>query len=387
MKIDEFKLDKFNTFYIIFMLYFIPRFLEYTTFTQLISCQSLFTSLKNISYILIMGYNLFFIIKKDRFQIKYILVLLFCFIYFAYQAFWEQERAIFVVFFFSLCFDIKYLDKYIKRTYTVSVILYCLTIVCSFLGIIDNVSTEVEKLGIILYRNSMGFNYPGQMIMSLIPIMFMHYYLNRKKITWKINFIWFLLGSIVFMVSKTVMGYMIILLFIVISIVIRYIKSNPRVEVIKNVLIRFSPYICCFFTLFLLWLKALGTRVGEFLDGALNGRLNLGNIFIDMFGIKMFGTDFVNSTEYYYQIIDSEYIYMLVAAGIIYTLVSLKLMEVCVCYAKRSKMLCLIWVLIFINAIVNNGVFNYVFNPFSIMLVPAIEYATKKNKNTFNVTP
>ena len=51
-------------------------------------------------------------------------------------------------------------------------------------------------------------------------------------------------------------------------------------------------------------------------------------------------------------------------------------LAVCVCIMrlaqKRGRTLTLIWLMIFFNAVFNNGIFGLVMNPFSILLVPAL---------------
>lgn len=371
------KVNSFSLFYSIFLLYFIPRFLEYTTFVQLNYVNNAFEVCKTISYLLIIAYSMYAYIKRDRVSLKYLIAVVICLVYFVYQAFFENEKAIFVVFLFSLPFDIRWFDTFIKKTYHVSVFLFLLTIGCCCLGIIGNMTTEFSKMGIDTYRYSLGFIYPGQMMMSMMPIVFMYFYIN--KVTLVRSFIWIVIDILAFIVSKTVMSFAIILLFILLCNFFKAIQGDKKHSKVSTCII-YSPYICFVITLFLLWLKANGSMIGEKIDVIVNGRLNLGNIFIDMFGIKWFGTDFVNSTEYYYQVIDSEYVYMLVASGIIYTAIALKLMEICIRYKKDENKWCIIWILLFFNAIVNNGVFNYIFNPFGIILVPAIGQFISKHK-------
>ena len=64
--------------------------------------------------------------------------------------------------------------------------------------------------------------------------------------------------------------------------------------------------------------------MGNILDKALNGRLNIGNIIIKSYGIKILGTNFTNGINNgYYEILDSEYMHMLVAEGILFLIVAL----------------------------------------------------------------
>lgn len=374
------KCDKFNIFYGIFLLYFVPSFLEYTMFVAYDILNFVFDISKTISYILIIIFLGIKYCKMDKVYIKYAILILVYFVYLLCQSFFGNDRAIFVVFIFSLAFDVKHSDKFLKRTLNVSIFLYIVTILCCCMGIIDNVKTDFHKLGIKTYRYACGFNYPGQMMMSLMPIVLMYFYVN-KKTTLK-SIVWLIIDVLVFVFSKTVTSFVVILLFIILCNFSKN-KENKCNCRIKKSKLEYLPYACFFVTLILLWLQSKGTVIGHYIDIVVNGRFNLGNIFIDMFGIKLFGTDFINSTEHYYQIIDSDYVYMLVAGGIIYLIIALEFMKDCLNYKKNESIWCIIWGLLSINAIVNNGVFNYVFNPFCIFLVPAIKNKVLKQHFLF----
>ena len=112
------------------------------------------------------------------------------------------------------------------------------------------------------------------------------------------------------------------------------------------------------------------------IDRLLNGRLSVTDRIIDRYGIGLWGSSFENNTlDGKYEIIDSEYLYNALNAGVVYLVISLVLCVLIVKYVqmKNDACLTLIWSMVFINAIINNGIWGIVMNPFSILLVPALK--------------
>jgi len=255
--------------------------------------------------------------------------------------------------------------------------MYIITAVCSLLGIIQNVSAEFAKLGIVSTRYSLGFTYPGQMIMMLFPIVLMHFYLRSGKVNKKDIALWTLITIFAFLICKTIMGTLLILIYL-------FIISLPNRKIIKNKkFVEKIPVICWLITgALLLWENAGGIII-NIIDSIVNHRLNLGITFIKAYGITLFGTGFTNagsvgiemgSSGYFYQYLDSEYMYTLVACGIIYAVLSIVLLVTLMRYVahKGNYYLLISWTLLLINGIVNNGIFNITMNPFVISLCASI---------------
>ena len=82
-----------------------------------------------------------------------------------------------------------------------------------------------------------------------------------------------------------------------------------------------------------------------------------------------------NTLDGKYEIIDSEYLYNALNAGVVYLVISLVLCVLIVKYVQMKNDACLTLILsmVFINAIINNGIWGIVMNPFSILLVPALK--------------
>ena len=372
----------FIVFIIIVLMYFIPKYLEFTTYNYYEEVRTVIHVLKNISYVCAAAWYLLKVIYKGKYSFKYMIAICFATIYLSYQAFLEDVKAIFVVFLLSLIFDERYLYRYVRTIFSCSCILYIFTIISCRIGIIENTVANREKFGDIWTAGGNGFEYSGQMIMMLIPIVFMYYFLRRNKITLLDNLLWIGITFVVFLQCKTITGAVLILLFIFSFSFINC--KGIRTRIIKSKFVKMLPVVSCsvIVLLELLYRRRLSFMVT--IDQLLNGRLSVTDRIIDRYGIWLWGSSFENNTlDGKYEIIDSEYLYNALNAGVIYLIVSLVFCVLIVRYVQKKHDACLtlIWSMIFINAIINNGIWGIVMNPFSILLVPALkDYFVERKK-------
>lgn len=373
------KNNEYKFFRFILMLYFVPRYLEFTTFINYETLNSFFKISKLVSYILVIGLFLVKTYETKKLNIRHLLFIGLIIVFYIFMLFLNGSRTILIVLLFSLCFNEDNFAIYIKDILTFSVIFYLLTVVSCGAGLIENVVTSRDKFGGVWTAGGYGFEYSGQMIMMLIPIVMMYYYIKGEKIKLKDNILWLLITCLVYSKCKTIMGAFVIILFIV---AFNIIKTN---NILNSLLVnsRFISYAPLFFSVIALVLIVLyrqNTELGNALDVLVNGRLSVFSRVYDNYGIKMFGTGFVNNTlDGRYEIVDSEYLFMLVSDGIVYFLISLIICFSLIRYAqmKNDYILVLIWITVFFNAIFNNGIFGLVMNPFSILAVPSVEMLFK----------
>lgn len=369
------------------LLYFVPKYLEYTTFAYFDTVTSLIQITKTGSYVLAAALFCLKIIRKNRIPISYFLIIIPALIYYIYQFSMKGHNTIFVLMLFSLIYEEKYFDRYISLLLRLSCILYCVTVISSDTGIIENVYTSRNKFGSIWIAGGNGFEYPGQMMMSLIPIVLMFYYKYDKKIKWYHNIIWIGISTLVYARCRTIAGFMLIVAFIVLHGILSKCQGKLT-RFLHSKFVMFSPFIFAGVTIFMIWVYDKGSALGYFLDTLLNGRLSVVSRIIQRYGIHLLGSDFVNNTlDGKYEIIDSEYMSMLIAGGVIYLLIGLMLCVFIIRYTqKRNETMTLIWFMIFLNAVVNNGIFGLVMNPFSIIIVPALRDLLRK-RNRREVRP
>lgn len=375
---------KYHLFMFAFMLYFIPKYFEYTTFANYENVQSFINVAKTLSYLLAIVIFVVKMVKERKMPAFFFVVLLTAIIYFSYQGFVKDRKNIFVVLIFAAIFEKQFFDKFIKAVLKTSIALYLTTIISCYLGIIENVFTTRTKFGDYWTAGGTGFGYPGQMIMMLIPIVFMYYYQRRGKINLFENFVWIIIDCLVFSQCLTIMGFVLILLFIISFNILEYKIKRHKKLLLNFKGVKYFPFICVFITIGLLWVYKDIPKVGTMLDVVMNGRLNLGNVMIANYGVKLFGTEFVNNTNYgYYEILDSEYMQMLVGEGVLYLIIAIFLCYLILKYTQRNRetYITLIWVFVLFNAIFNNGIFNLIANPFGILLVICMRDNFRKNMN------
>lgn len=180
MKIKVSKKINDYIFYSSYFLYFIPRYFQYTTLIFLDNVSEIMNFCKVISYFLffilcLMKLNIKKVsIRKMTFYIVTVFVIL-------YQVVLNDANSVFVVLLISMAFGNRNVKNFLKITLGLEMILFCIVILLAFNNIISSQSGETVKYGIVLLRNSFGFNYPGQLQMSLMPIVFLYYYLRGKK--------------------------------------------------------------------------------------------------------------------------------------------------------------------------------------------------------------
>lgn len=387
IKIKESK--GFIIFIVFFMMYYIPRFIEYTMIVEFDVINSLVGLVKNMSYLgtlICVGIRLVArpIISLDKQRLIRAAV----FLFFTYQAFVKDRNSVFVVLCLGMLYQKSYQRSFLKSVLIVSSFMFIMTIALSVCGLIPDVLTDFNKLGISTYRHSLGFIYAGQLIMQFVPIVFVYYYLNSSHINFVDNLFWISLATLLFIFSKTIMGYMIILVFIFLFNLIKKNRFRSFKTISENNIYRYMPYLACILTFVMMYLYRAGVGIISIIDSIMNNRVKLGTVFWDIYGIKLFGTAFQNDMRYYYQVLDSDYMYFLISCGIIYTILSMwivkKIMDSVI--KKGDIFLYCIWLILTVNSIANNGLFSLVMNPFVIDAFASIgqNYC---NKNCLPIFP
>lgn len=370
-------------FMIVLLLYFIPKYIEYTTFYKINGVGTVVKVAKNMAYICAIMLFIIKTVRKRTIKVIPATALFLFLVYFTYQAMVKDNNSLFVVILLSLNFEEQYLKKYVRHILIVSIFLYVLTVIACKLGFIENVVTSRHKFGKIWTAGGNGFIYSGQMIMMLIPLVFLYYYMRDGKITWRDNVLWVVITAFIYFQCQTIMGAVLIIMFIVLYNLFCGKNHIPKKGLIKSKIITYIPIISCIISILFVWLYKIGNKVAAYLDIVVNGRLSVSQRVIDRYGIKLWGTSFRNNAlNGKYEILDSEYMQMLVIGGVIFLVVALVLCVFYIKWAQRKKDYCLIliWTMVFINAIVNNGIYGVVMNPFCILIVPAIKETMKKTR-------
>ena len=131
------KVNAYYIFAVIFVLYYIPRYIEYTTFIKIDEIKLIVTFTKLISYMLAFSYIVYKVVQKKSISLLLSTIMLF----FLFQSFLGERKSVFVVLLFSTIFEEEYMDKYIRSLFNISVVLYVITFISSKAGIIENCFT------------------------------------------------------------------------------------------------------------------------------------------------------------------------------------------------------------------------------------------------------
>lgn len=371
--------DRDVPFYLAFTLYFFTRYSEYLAINnaEIISCMSI---LKNISYLMCIAIILFYSVGMTKLYINRIVIYCIIISFVFYQVLTHNANSIFVVILFSIAFADGNLRRFLKYNYFLNLCCFIFTIISSFVGLTENVVTSTDKYNMIFTRSSLGFNYPGQLMMSLMPIIFLYYYLNDKKTSLCTHVFWMICAGIVFIFSQTIMPLMVILMFIILFIIYKN-WSNSFYKVFQPY---WMPFLSFFLTIALLILRLINNKFAIIIDNIANYRFSLGVTALKQYGISLLGSGFQNINDgIQYLILDSEYIFMLISNGVVYTVIAILLFTSVIKWAqvKKEKTLVLIFVLIALNGIFNNGIFNLIFNPFMIVLNQSIAFKSRENRH------
>ena len=355
-------------FFVPFALYYIARTIEYTNYANEHNAQ-IFNVVKLIAYglaVIGLAYNA----VSQGLSKRILLTRLGILIFVLYQVIRWDERSVFVVLLFSFLFRIKDMKRYLRFCLRTGVIIYIATVAGSLLGIIPNVGTTTNKYGITWERFSLGFGYPGQTLMSLIPLVMMDIYLHKNKKSRLIrSLIWLVIVVALFTQSQTIMPSIVCVAYLGLA-------NLP----IKDKLLKgkrtYITFICCGISLLLIFLRYYGLLPVMYIDRLINYRLSLTITAIKKYGITLLGTGFSNiGNESEYLFLDSDYAHILITNGAFYLIICVCMFNLCIAWAKRQNDsdLFLIFMMIAVNSMVNNGMFNLVLNPFIIVLALAIK--------------
>lgn len=378
----NFKIQKKPTYYQLFIIaysmYFIPRYIEYTLLTSINWINVIITPLKNASYVLCAGLIIIrLFINKTSFS-KLLLYILFG-TFFIYAAFQLGARGMLPVTLFGMALDQKTCKNVLRYSMHLNIFMYLLIIILSLSGIIGSVGFDltVPRLGAVTSRNSIGFNYPGQLAMQFFPIVFLWFYDREDRVKRTDYIIFLILTAVIYLVSGTMMSTMIVLLFLLLNIIVSKLDDKGLLLTkVGQFAFCIVPLLFTILTFIIINITDKGTNIGNIIDALCSYRFSICARNIKLYGIHPWGSPgFINYVdEKIYNIVDSEYIFNILSYGYVFYFVILVFSYFVLkgVTRKEDKVLNIVWFLYFLNGIVNNGTYNLVMNPFSIM---AVNYA------------
>lgn len=377
------QVSRYFLFYsLCYICYFCSRYLEYTNYVKKYHISGLISAAKAVAYLGVLCVWLVDAIYNDVKMSTMIGVVLSFF--FLYTTVVYDTSSITAMLIFSITFHKKYLDRFMKLNFYLQLLMFLFCVGSCVAGIIPEAATSAYKLGAMTVRHSMGFNYPGQFAMQFNAVLFCFFYVRRERIRLRDIFLCTLCLGAVFYVSRVLMSAGLGVLFILVQFLIRKSRSD---HMVSRPLFLMTPTLCVMITFLLVYLTSVGNAAALAIDRLCTSRFSISVRTIANFGVRPLGSNgYVNNIDKkanIYQVLDSEYVYDLVAYGYLFLTGVLVLSTLLMfgIYRYRCLQMEWMWILLFINGIVNNGIFNLVMNPYAIITFPyAAEAFMRKKK-------
>ena len=280
-------------------------------------------------------------------------------------------------------------NKILRISYIVSLVMLVFIILSSYLGIIQN----YIYYSALRERQYLGFRYALYPSSILCNIIFLKIYLEKENISW-LSLICLLVGNyILFQYTDSRLTFMLGTALIIFSAIMK--KSQKFREIVLN-----RTFIWSFLVLALLSIYAtlnydyLSDWQSD-LNEALGGRLSLGNSTLKFYGYGLFGkmlslsgngldeNGMLNTSTYDY--VDNLYVLLLLRAGIIFLFIFLVSITIIMkkIYIQKDSYLYIIFILLAFHGIIDDLIMLPQYNSFWFV-VAALFMGRRISKTTNN---
>ena len=280
-------------------------------------------------------------------------------------------------------------NKILRISYIISLVMLVFIILSSYLGIIQN----YIYYSALRERQYLGFRYALYPSSILCNIIFLKIYLEKENISW-LSLICLLVGNyILFQYTDSRLTFMLGTVLIIFSAIMK--KSQKFREIVLN-----RVFIWSFLVLALLSIYAtlnydyLSDWQSD-LNEALGGRLSLGNSTLKFYGYGLFGkmlslsgngldeNGMLNTSTYDY--VDNLYVLLLLRAGIIFLFIFLVAMTIIMkkIYIQKDSYLYIIFILLAFHGIIDDLIMLPQYNSFWFV-VAALFMGRRISKTTNN---
>ena len=280
-------------------------------------------------------------------------------------------------------------NKILRISYVVSLVMLVFIILSSYLGIIQN----YIYYSALRERQYLGFRYALYPSSILCNIIFLKIYLEKENISW-LSLICLLVGNyILFQYTDSRLTFMLGTALIIFSAIMK--KSQKFREILLN-----RTFIWSFLVLALLSIYAtlnydyLSDWQSD-LNEALGGRLSLGNSTLKFYGYGLFGkmlslsgngldeNGMLNTSTSDY--VDNLYVLLLLRAGIIFLFIFLVAMTIIMkkIYIQKDSYLYIIFILLAFHGIIDDLIMLPQYNSFWFV-VAALFMGRRISKTTNN---
>ncbi len=368
LAIDK-RINEENVFFAAYIIWMIAGVFKLTQFNEIDILSTSFNYMQYLAYLLLVG--LFFMRRRDTVKdVICIALILACCILADYSVYVKQIIPAAIFLYFSLDFDFR---KILKCTLILQAAIMAVTIAASAAGIIENI--VYSRGGVDWY--SLGYNYRTYAA-HLVLFMTLMWFCLRKKIqlleivaALALNYIFFLLTN-----GRTdfILAIIGILGFTVWQLNFR----KKWLNTLREFVVKFGFVIAAVVSILAQMFYNPENALMAAANTVLSGRLNLGHMAIENYGLSLFGHQvrWIGMTAYYkdptltYNCVDNSYLLL----GISYGLVFLALLAIGFYFAGKyliaNKEYKLSWAMIvaFAYFIINLYMFHLSFNVFILLL-------------------
>ena len=280
-------------------------------------------------------------------------------------------------------------NKILRISYVVSLVMLVFIILSSYLGIIQN----YIYYSALRERQYLGFRYALYPSSILCNIIFLKVYLEKENISWLSLICLLAANYVLFQYTDSRLTFILGVALIVFSAIMK--KSQKFREILLN-----RTFIWSFLVLALLSIYAtinydyLSDWQSD-LNEALGGRLSLGNSTLKFYGYGLFGktlslsgngldeNGMLNTSTYDY--VDNLYVLLLLRAGIIFLFIFLVAMTIIMkkIYIQKDSYLYIIFILLAFHGIIDDLIMLPQYNSFWFV-VAALFMGRRISKTTNN---
>ena len=260
---------------------------------------------------------------------------------------------------YYLGFYIVLISKGLKRKQRVfyylcvSVFFYLLTILIDNLGILQEREVMTRNIGEqLLIRDDLGFGHPNTTMMTLLPIIFLVYYVWYEKNKIKVTVGILIISQIIYKLTNSRTGYLLTIIF-----VFSFLIKDRYLDRLK-----YFAYSSIFFLLYFSF--GLPSKLKySFYDKLVSGRFRLFDYYLTHYEITLFGNKKITEMYGFFPL-DNTYVRILFEQGIVGLIVAILLVIYIfrLLYRNKDYKAIRIFVVTLIFGVMEGQAFNYYFN-------------------------
>ncbi len=255
--------------------------------------------------------------------------------------------------------------RVIKYNLYFSIVLYITVIICSQIGIKQNVYVQIKRMtGQVADRYSLGFEHPNQLHMYFFFIVLMWLYIYYEKVTIRTIVIMQVINIALYKFSVSRTGAL-----SVIGVSVVYLIFRQRDFLNKKIsqLMAFVFPLCTLASVVLAKIYT-GNTIELIINKLLQGRVSNSHYFMNKYGNHLFGKNFTSGSKS--MILDNSYVILWLKFGILFTVVLCILYYVAVKkMIKQSNRAAILCVTMFAFYGITEGFLSNIFMNFSLLFL------------------